>query len=367
MASFSGGVITNKGKDLKAKTDTGVTLELLRIVMGDGVVTQGTDTKTLNSLVNQVKVFDISSFTFLGSGRTRIRANLSNAGLVTGFYAKEVGLIANDPDEGEILYSYAAADPADWIPPEDESFQQIFDIIALTGNTENITISLDPNVANLSLADMQDHEAKQLDPTDTDTAKEKHLSNAQAKKWEDHTKNKSNPHAVTKAQVGLSSLPNAKSDSTGLSDSNSLATSKAVKAANDSLNTHKALVVDPSSTNTAKEKHLSNAQAKIWQDHTANKSNPHAVTKAQVGLSSLPNAKSDSTGLSNSNSLATSKAVKTVNDSLNTHKTLLADPTSTTTQRDKHLSNAQAKKWEDHTDDINLHTQNNILINGNFD
>ena len=40
-----------------------------------------------------------------------------------------------------------------------------------------------------------------------------------------------NPHSVTKSQVGLSALPNAKSDSIDLDDSNTLATSKAVSEA----------------------------------------------------------------------------------------------------------------------------------------
>lgn len=43
-----------------------------------------------------------------------------------------------------------------------------------------------------------------------------------------HETYKDNPHAVTKAQVGLSNIPNAKSDSYSLDDSNTLATSKAV-------------------------------------------------------------------------------------------------------------------------------------------
>jgi hypothetical protein len=46
-----------------------------------------------------------------------------------------------------------------------------------------------------------------------------------------------------------------------------------------------------------------------FKAHYANKSNPHEVTKTQVGLGNLPNAKSDSISLDNSDSLATSKAV----------------------------------------------------------
>ncbi|MDR2002159.1 MAG: hypothetical protein LBQ74_03940 [Prevotella sp.] len=46
--------------------------------------------------------------------------------------------------------------------------------------------------------------------------------------------------------------------------------------------------------------------------HLSNQDNPHKVTKAQVGLSNIPNAISDSTTLVSSTTLATSKAVNAV-------------------------------------------------------
>jgi uncharacterized protein YfeS len=97
--------------------------------------------------------------------------------------------------------------------------------------------------------------------------------------------------ATTKADVGLSSLPNAKSDSITLNDSNTLGTSKAVTAA------------------------VAAAQASLT-GHEADHTNPHAVTKLQVGLGTLPNAKSDSITLNDTNTLATSKAVKLLNDEI---------------------------------------------------
>ncbi len=51
-----------------------------------------------------------------------------------------------------------------------------------------------------------------------------------------------------------------------------------------------------------------------FNDHDSNTNNPHQVTKAQVGLSDLPNAVSDSVSLDSSLSLATSAAVKIAYD-----------------------------------------------------
>lgn len=51
------------------------------------------------------------------------------------------------------------------------------------------------------------------------------------KEISEHLNKKDNPHSVTKAQIGLGNLPNAKTDNTGVSDSNILATSKMVNDA----------------------------------------------------------------------------------------------------------------------------------------
>lgn len=50
-------------------------------------------------------------------------------------------------------------------------------------------------------------------------------------------------------------------------------------------------------------------EAQASRTHASLKNNPHSVTAAQVGLDKLPNAKSDSITLPDSNTLATSKAV----------------------------------------------------------
>lgn len=51
------------------------------------------------------------------------------------------------------------------------------------------------------------HVGKILDPTDTDTDKTKHLSNAQGKVWQDHVGVVAgNPHGTTAADVGAVAL-----------------------------------------------------------------------------------------------------------------------------------------------------------------
>jgi len=110
------------------------------------------------------------------------------------------------------------------------------------------------------------------------------------------------------------------------------------------INTHINTIVDPAQEGTD-PKHLTDSQAKIWQDHSGNadlhvtadqkttwnahvasRSNPHGVTKAQVGLGNLPNAKSNSINLNSSSTLATSAAVKAENDALLAHVNNKSNP-----------------------------------------
>ena len=75
---------------------------------------------------------------------------------------------------------------------------------------------------------------------------------------EEHVGNSDNPHAVTKAQVGLSNVDNT-------SDANKPVSTATQAALNDKAD-----------------------QADLTA-HTGNKNNPHAVTKAQVGLANVDN------------------------------------------------------------------------------
>lgn len=87
-----------------------------------------------------------------------------------------------------------------------------------------------------------------------------------------HLADKSNPHAVTKAQVGLGLVPNV--------------------TTNDQTPTY---TVATTLTNLTSGEKLSTAFGKIAKAivdliaHIANKSNPHGVTKAQVGLGNVNN------------------------------------------------------------------------------
>ncbi|MCX8889928.1 hypothetical protein NOK91_22470 [Vibrio parahaemolyticus] len=147
-----------------------------------------------------------------------------------------------------------------------------------------------------------------------------------ATKVDEHASKKTNPHGVTKAQVGLGNVPNYPATSSVSDASNSkLATAGAVKQAYDKgvegLNRGNAAYDRAEQAETNANKHTDNrisaliggapaealdtikelgdalmdqgdAVAAITTNiaqHKSDTSNPHKVTKAQVGLSNVPN------------------------------------------------------------------------------
>ena len=78
-------------------------------------------------------------------------------------------------------------------------------------NADVVNLVFDPNVVTATKADVLAHSLKQLDPTDTDEVKEKHLSNFQAKVWQDH-KEDGDIHVTTTQKINWSIYSNCPGD-----------------------------------------------------------------------------------------------------------------------------------------------------------
>lgn len=116
-----------------------------------------------------------------------------------------------------------------------------------------------------------------------------------------HTINVSNPHEVTKAQVGLGNVPNV--------------------ATNDQVPTY----TEASTLSTlASGEKLSVSLGKIMKaitdliNHIANKSNPHSVTKTQVGLGNADNTSDVNKPVSTAQATAIADAKKSGTDAQGT-------------------------------------------------
>lgn len=158
--SFNGGTIfTARGRALQAKAQAGAELVFTRLVVGDGQL--GSQAiEDLTALINPINSLTINKFKTMTGGKAVIGGKLSNQDIVTGFYWRELGLFATDPDLGEVLYCYGNAGAlAEYIPSPGgaEILEKQVDIVSIVGNAANISATLDSSLVYVTVADFEDH------------------------------------------------------------------------------------------------------------------------------------------------------------------------------------------------------------------
>jgi len=155
MAKYGTMVITELGKILYAKSQTGSPLVYTKMGIGSGQITG--DPSNLTQLVQPIGYFGISSFSRNGN-TAQIKGVFENTDIHQTTYSCELGLFARDPDYGEILYAYANADGnGDYIPPiEAGPFSREFQINVIVGNATSVTAEI-PSTAFTTVSDFEAH------------------------------------------------------------------------------------------------------------------------------------------------------------------------------------------------------------------
>lgn len=142
--SFSTILFTEKGRALQSKALAGAALNFTRIGMGAGSLT-GQSQITLNNLIDPKVFITISQIKKAGTYAT-VEGYFTNADVGTGFSWREIGIFAQDPNLGEILYCYGnAGSLAEYIPPQStEIVEKVISISVIIGDAANVTIKTDP-------------------------------------------------------------------------------------------------------------------------------------------------------------------------------------------------------------------------------
>ena len=107
--------LTAKGLQLLAKVQAGATMYFVRAVIGDGFIQEEQDVADLTEMVHEISshqtgttassaTVDLTKAVVEKDGTVSVRVKIKNGD--TAFYMRELGIIAKDPDEGEILYAY---------------------------------------------------------------------------------------------------------------------------------------------------------------------------------------------------------------------------------------------------------------------
>lgn len=148
MGQFGAITQTDKGKVLQSKVQSGALMKFTRIAAGDGQL-NGASITSLNSLISEKKSLTISKLKSTTDGKAIVGTVLSNQSVVSGFYFREIGVFAQDPDVGEILYCYGnAGDLGEYIPAGGgpDVVEKTIDIFTVIGNASNITANIDASL-----------------------------------------------------------------------------------------------------------------------------------------------------------------------------------------------------------------------------
>lgn len=156
MSVFGGLIFTNRGRNLQAKAQAGAQLTFTRIAVGDGNL-GGVSIADLTALIHEVKSLGIGRLRTLADGKALVGTVLSNQDLITGFYWRELGVFAQDPDLGEVLYCYGNAGAnAEYIPAGGgpDVVEKNIDVITIVGNAASVTATIDESLIFATQADL---------------------------------------------------------------------------------------------------------------------------------------------------------------------------------------------------------------------
>lgn len=172
--------LTPSGTDLLLRAIAGeADIDFTAIQMGNGADAG----ESASALSNPLLTAEISSYE-IGDIMVTLTSTFSNSEVSAGFRATELGVLAADPDNsgGTLLYAYQYTPEAesDYIPASaDKVLETQMDVMVYIGDAQNVTASISESLVYASKAEL-----------------------------EAHVQDTSNPHKVTKEQIGLGNVSN---------------------------------------------------------------------------------------------------------------------------------------------------------------
>ena len=142
MAEWSNATMTDVGADLQAKVNTGKTkLTFTKIKVGSGV--NATNPLALTDVISSK--WETTNFVVKQEGKiVSVDTFITNNGITEAFRMSEIGLFAQDPDKGEVLYAYLTDPEPDRMPAEGGSVvvSQELTIGMVFSNTGNVSLTV---------------------------------------------------------------------------------------------------------------------------------------------------------------------------------------------------------------------------------
>ena len=142
MAEWSNATMTDVGAALQAKVNAGKTkLTFTKIKVGSGV--NATNPLALTDVISSK--WETTNFVVKLEGKiVSVDTFITNTGIHEAFRMSEIGLFAQDPDKGEILYAYLTDPEPDRMPAESGSVvvSQELTIGMVFSNTGNVSLTV---------------------------------------------------------------------------------------------------------------------------------------------------------------------------------------------------------------------------------
>ena len=139
---FADNAVTAAGERLIAKALTGQEIVFTRLCIGDGYMPEAGSPEDMTAMVSPRVDVPITKCALNQEGGAVIGGRWTNSGLQTGFWYRELGVFAQDPDDGEVLYSYGnSGGTARWVPPGNGSdlIEELIDVVTTVGYATDVT------------------------------------------------------------------------------------------------------------------------------------------------------------------------------------------------------------------------------------
>lgn len=145
MANFDRSGMTQAGINLMGKAIGGATIQFTKLVLGDGEMTG--EILDLQGVVSPKQNVDVTRIE-RNDNQCTVGGELLTSAVKQGFFWREAGLYAMDPDVGEILYNYAYSTKPDYIAASDSGMMEeiLVSMVATVGSNTNVDVTIDDSM-----------------------------------------------------------------------------------------------------------------------------------------------------------------------------------------------------------------------------
>lgn len=155
---FSKVIVTTAGKEMIAKSQNGQTLTFTRVALGDGLIGNEDDPVNFTKIKNERLSAPIAKYTDRGNGQFELQFRVSNQEVVTGFWHREIGVMAKIDEGEEQLYAYTTAgNQASFLYDKTTPIEErIVNVAFVIGNAQNVQVIVNSSIIYVTLEDMEE-------------------------------------------------------------------------------------------------------------------------------------------------------------------------------------------------------------------